>query len=182
MTPAPTLNTARLTLRGPEKRDLAPFTKWVTESSRMSHLGGPETEGDAWRGFIAGIGHWQWHGYGFFTVVERASGVAIGRVGILHHIEWPQPELAWHLFDGYEGKSFAFEAACAVREWAGEGLGLEPLISLVAPTNFRSLKLATRLGCTEERRAKVQGENVIVFRHLRHDDTRAQLQLEKALG
>ncbi|WP_411891144.1 GNAT family N-acetyltransferase [Yoonia sp. SDW83-1] len=179
MTPAPTLHTARLILRGPEKRDLAAFTAWLTRSERMVHVGGNDTEGNAWRGFLAGIGHWNWHGYGFFTVVEKDSGIAAGRVGILNHIEWPQPELAWHMYDGFEGKSYAFEAACAIREWAGKELGLEPLISLIAPTNFRSIKLATRLGCKEERRATVQDEKVIVFRHLRYDDTRAKVQLDK---
>ena len=181
MTPAPTLTTARLVLRGPEKRDLAAFSAWVTRSERMKTVGGPGTERDAWRGFIAGIGHWQWHGYGFFTVTERKTGIAAGRVGVINHIEWPQPEMAWHMFDGFEGRSYAFEAACAVREWAGRSLGLEPLISLIAPDNLRSMRLASRLGATEERRDIVDGENVIFFRHLRYDDPRAQTQACKAV-
>ena len=77
MTPAPTLTTARLELRGPQKRDLAAFTAWVTRSERMAAVGGAGTTRDAWLGFIAGIGHWQWHGYGFFTVTDRKSGVAV---------------------------------------------------------------------------------------------------------
>jgi RimJ/RimL family protein N-acetyltransferase len=148
----------------------------------MAHVGGPTSERDAWRGFLAGIGHWNWHGYGFFTVVDRASGVAAGRVGIINHIEWPQPELAWHMFDGFEGRSMAFEAACAVREWAGQTLGLEPLISLIAPSNTRSLALASRLGAVEERRAVIDGENVIIFRHLSYKDPRAVAQAAGAIA
>ncbi|MDX8347123.1 GNAT family N-acetyltransferase [Cognatiyoonia sp. IB215446] len=182
MTPAPTLTTARLELRGPQKRDLAAFTAWVTRSERMATVGGKGTERDAWRGFIAGIGHWQWHGYGFFTVAERRTGMAAGRVGVINHIEWPQPELAWHMFDGFEGKSYAFEAACAVREWAGRSLGLQPLISLIAPDNLRSLRLASRLGAMEERRDVVDGEKVIIFRHLSHDDPRAVKQAAEAIA
>ena len=181
MTPAPTLTTARLELRGPQKRDLAAFTAWVTRSERMEAVGGKGTERDAWRGFIAGIGHWNWHGYGFFTVIERETGVATGRVGIINHIEWPQPELAWHMFDGYEGKSYAFEAACAVREWAGRNLNLEPLISMIAPDNFRSLRLASRLGAREDRRGVVDGEKVIFFRHLPFDDPRATKQAAEVI-
>lgn len=176
MTPAPTLTTTRLVLRGPQKSDLTAFTAWVTRSERMAAVGGPTTERDAWRGFIAGIGHWHWHGYGFFTVTERKSGIAVGRVGVINHIEWPQPEMAWHMFDGYEGRSYAFEAACAVRDWAGRSLGLEPLVSLISPSNTRSLALATRLGASEERRGVIDGENVIVFRHLSFDDKRAMKQ------
>ena len=176
MTPAPTLTTARLVLRGPQKSDFAAFSAWVTTSARMEAVGGKGTERDAWRGFLAGIGHWNWHGYGFFTVTERESGIAAGRVGIINHIEWPQPELAWHMFDGFEGKSYAFEAACAIREWAGRTLGLEPLISLIAPSNTRSLALATRLGAMEERRDVIDDESVIVFRHLAYDDPKAVAQ------
>ncbi|WP_341366905.1 GNAT family N-acetyltransferase [Yoonia sp. BS5-3] len=182
MTPAPTLTTARLVLRGPQKSDMAAFTAWVTRSDRMEAVGGKGSERDAWRGFLAGIGHWQWHGYGFFTVTERATGVAAGRVGIINHIEWPQPELAWHMFDGFEGKSYAFEAACAVREWAGRTLGLEPLISLIAPENFRSIRLASRLGAMEERRDVVDGEKVIFFRHLPYNDKRAMAQAAEAIA
>ncbi len=182
MTPAPTLTTARLVLRGPQKRDLAAFTAWVTGSERMETVGGAGSERDAWYGFISGIGHWNWHGYGFFTVTERDSGIAAGRVGVINHVGWPQPEMAWHMFDGYEGRSYAFEAACAVRDWAGRTLGLEPLISLIAPDNTRSLALATRLGAIEERRDVVDGERCIVFRHLRYDDSRAVTQAAGAIA
>jgi len=147
----------------------------------MEAVGGNGTEGQAWRGFIAGIGHWNWHGYGFFTVTERATGFVTGRVGIINHVDWPAPELAWHMFDGFEGRSYAFEAACAVRDWAGRTLGLAPLSSLIAPANTRSLALATRLGAIEEGRDIVDDEHVIIFRHLRHDDPRAISQASQAI-
>ena len=89
------------------------------------------------------------------------------------HISAP---VAWNMFDGYGGKSYAFEAACAVREWAGRALNLEPLISMIAPDNFRSLRLASRLGAMEDRRGVVDGEKVIFFRHLSYDDPRAAKQ------
>ena len=177
MTPAPRLETRDLVLRGPEKRDLAPFTQWVTTSSRMAHVGGNGSAQDAWRGFIAGIGHWQWHGYGFFTLEDRATGQTAGRVGLLNHVEWPAPELAWHLFDGYEGRSLAYQAACAVRYWAGTAFGLSSLISLIAPENARSAALAQRLGASAGEMVNVGGENVVIFTHLAHDDPRAQHQL-----
>jgi RimJ/RimL family protein N-acetyltransferase len=68
-----------------------------------------------------------------------------------------------------------------VREWAGQVLGLEPLISLIAPNNTRSLALATRLGAVEERRDTLDGENVIIMRHLRFDDPRTTAQAAGAI-
>lgn len=178
MTPAPTLHTKRLTLRGPEKGDLAPFTDWLVNSDRLAHLGGNTSAKNAWRGMIAGIGHWQWHGFGFFTVVEKASDAPVGRLGLLHHIDWPEPELAYHMFDRGEGKGFAYEAGVAARHWAGSKLGLGPLISMIAPANSRSIALAKRLGAVAESKGTHDGEPVVFYRHLPHDDATAQAQWE----
>lgn len=166
LTPAPTFTTARLTIRGPEKRDLAAFTHWLGTSSRLTHVGGTVDAAAAWRGFIAGVGHWHWHGFGFFTLEETATGTAMGRIGILHHADWPEPELAWHMFDHGEGHGFATEAAPVIRDWAQGTLGLGPLISMIAPENTRSRALAERLGATVERLAEIhKGEPVLIYRH-----------------
>ena len=178
MTPAPTLHTRHLTLRGPEKSDLAPFTAFLTASARMAALGWASTEGEAWRGFIGGIGHWHWHGYGFFTVCDRATGAPLGRVGVLNHIEWPQPELAWHLFDGAEGRGAATEAAIAVRDWYGRTFGAAPLVSLILPDNHRSIRVAERLGATPGATTDATGETCVIHTHLAHDDPAARAQWE----
>ncbi|WP_458791695.1 GNAT family N-acetyltransferase [Yoonia sp. MH D7] len=178
LTNAPTLITNHLTIRGPQKSDLAAFTDFVTNSNRMETIGDNGSENDAWRGFIGSVGHWHWHGYGFFTLEDNATSQAIGRVGILNHVDWPEPELAWHMFDGFEGKSLCFEAAIAVRAWAGS-LGLSPLISMIAATNTRSLALAKRLGAIEKSRMTHEHEPTIVMRHLAHDHPDALAQLDE---
>ena len=176
LTNAPVLVTKNLTLRGPEKSDLAAFTDMVTNSERMKTIGGNGTENDAWRGFIGGIGHWQWHGYGFFILEDNVTGLPIGRVDILDHVDWPSPELAWHMFDGHEGKSLCYEAAVAVRAWAGS-IGLPTLISMIATYNNRSLALATRMGAKEKSRMTHENEETIVMLHLAHDHPTALAQL-----
>jgi len=111
LTTAPTLMTERLILRGPERNDLPTFTRFMTSAPSLQAQGETVTSQQAWFGFLTGIGHWQWHGFGFFTLVERSTGQPIGRVGLIQHSDWPDIELAWHLFEGSEGKGFATEAA-----------------------------------------------------------------------
>lgn len=176
LTNAPTLHTSRLTLRGPIKDDLAPFTAWVTTSDRMASVGGNGSENDAWRGFIAGIGHWHWHGFGFFTITDTHTGAPLGRCGLLRHAVWPETELAYHLFDGAEGRGIAYEAAVAVRHWAGDSLGLSPLASFISPDNARSLSLAKRLSARQDREDTIEGDPVLVRRHLAHTSPLAQAQ------
>ena len=71
LTLAPVLTTERLMLRGPERGDLAAFTRFKTSAPSMIALGETVTPEQAWFGFLTGIGHWHWHGFGFFIVVER---------------------------------------------------------------------------------------------------------------
>ncbi|GAB5448599.1 GNAT family N-acetyltransferase [Gymnodinialimonas sp.] len=147
---APTLTTERLILRGPQRDDLEAFTRFMTSAPSMIAQGETITAEQAWFGFLVGIGHWQWHGFGFFTVVERRTGLPVGRVGLLKHSDWPSEELAWHLFEGAEGKGLATEAARAVKAWAFEALGLDQLHSYIDVTNTKSQAVARRLGAATD--------------------------------
>ncbi|MFT4742717.1 MAG: RimJ/RimL family protein N-acetyltransferase [Yoonia sp.] len=177
MTPAPIITTKRLTLRGPVASDLAPQTDFIVNSARMEFLGGNGSAQDAWFAFLTGIGHWHMHGYGFFMIVDTATNTPVGRMGILNHVGWPEPELAYHMFDNGEGHGYAFEAGLAVRQWAGETLGLGPLVSIISPTNTRSIALAKRLGAVSERETTHDNEPAIIFRHLAHDSADARAQV-----
>ncbi|MEJ6392291.1 GNAT family N-acetyltransferase [Gymnodinialimonas sp. 2305UL16-5] len=146
LTNAPLLTTARLILRGPERSDLPEFTRFMTSAPSMYAQGETVTAEQAWIGFMAGIGHWQWHGFGFFTLVEQRTELPVGRVGLIKHSGWPDVELAWHLFEGAEGKGFATEAAMGVKTWAREDLGLDRLYSYIDRENTRSQAVAKRLG------------------------------------
>ncbi|WP_299874054.1 GNAT family N-acetyltransferase [uncultured Sulfitobacter sp.] len=150
LTTAPTLTTQRLVLRGPEREDLPALTRFMTSAPSMIAQGETVTAEQAWFGFLTGVGHWQWHGFGFFTVVLRQTGHPVGRVGLLKHAGWPDVELAWHLFEGAEGKGFATEAAIAVKTWAHEGLGLDRLYSYIDRGNTRSQAVAGRLGAVTD--------------------------------
>lgn len=146
LTTAPVLTTARLILRGPDRADLQAFTRFMTSAPSMVAQGETGTPQQAWFGFLAGVGHWHWHGFGFFMVVEQKTGQPVGRVGLIKHSDWPEIELAWHLFEGAEGKGYATEAAVAVKSWARENLGLTQLFSYIDCDNTKSQAVAKRLG------------------------------------
>jgi len=150
LTTAPTLTTQRLVLRGPERSDLSEFTRFMTSAPSMNALGDTGTAEQAWFGFIAGVGHWQWHGFGFFIVAEKETGRPVGRVGLLKHSNWPDVELAWHLYEGAEGKGYATEAATRVRTWAYDDLGMKTLHSYIDYNNTRSQAVARRLGAVTD--------------------------------
>lgn len=165
MSPIPTLHTARLVLRAPGADDFAPMAAFYA-SDRCRFVGGRKSAEDAWRQLACEIGHWALRGYGRWIVQERDSGATAGIVGLWNPEGWPEPELGWDLFEGYEGRGYATEAALAARGFAYGTLGWASAISLIAPENTASRAVAGRLGATCETRIDTQRFGPVdIFRH-----------------
>lgn len=102
MTTIPTLMTQRLVLRPPVAADL-PAMNTIMGSERARYMGGPYDKLGAWRVFCQDIALWQIYGHGALMIDLRSSGESIGQVGINHGPRYPEKELGWLLYEGYEG-------------------------------------------------------------------------------
>lgn len=162
--PIPRLETEDLVLRGYRETDFYPFAAFAA-SERARFVGGPQSRADAWRSFMASIGHWALRGYGMWIVEHRESQQVAGRVGVILNDGWHEPELGWHIYEGYEGKGYAHQACIAARDYAARQYGMNPLMSYIDPANTRSVRLAERLGCTYERDVEVLGKPCQLWRH-----------------
>jgi RimJ/RimL family protein N-acetyltransferase len=161
--PIPTLATRRLTLREPREADFAAMLAF-NDSPRAAFVGGGGDRQKVWRTHLANIGHWALRGHGFYSV-ETKSGDFIGRVGVIFHDGWDEPELAWHLYDGFEGFGYAHEAALAARADYHARISPRPPISYIDVGNTRSEALARRLGATRERTLDDHKGHHHVYRH-----------------
>jgi RimJ/RimL family protein N-acetyltransferase len=83
-----------------------------------------------------------------FSVIEKASGRWIGRVGPWQPYGWPGPEVGWGLHPDAWGKGYALEAAAAAMDYAFDVLGWTEVVHCINPENTRSAALARRLGST----------------------------------
>ncbi|WP_370301080.1 GNAT family N-acetyltransferase [Pseudooceanicola sp.] len=162
----PVIETERLILRGPEELDFDAFAAF-SASERAKWIGGPFPRDRAWGGFLNTFGHWALRGYGMWMLEHRASGATAGRVGMIFNDGWDEPELGWHVFDGFEGQGLAYEAALAARAYAARHQGLDAVISYIVPDNTRLAALAARLGAVIERDGTVMGHACKVWRHPR---------------
>ncbi len=162
----PRLETTNLILRGPEPEDFEPLCTFLLDGPRSWGFGTEKNRGRAWRWFAMSIGHWALHGYGYFTMESKETGEPCGITGIWNPEGWPEPELGWVVYDGYEGRGIAYEGAKRARRWAYEDLGLSTLTSNIVPGNDRSIALAERLGATFERTYQniEMGEDLL-YRH-----------------
>ena len=159
----PQLESERLILRAPRMDDLAPMVEFFA-APRSQSIGGPLDRGQVWRALLRSAGHWQLRGYVLWHLVDKSSATMCGYCGFIEHIEWPEAELAWGVYDGYEGRGIAYEAAVAARA-AGPALGVPQPISLIDPQNTRSRRLAERLGAVVETETQLLGETVLIYRH-----------------
>jgi ribosomal-protein-alanine N-acetyltransferase len=162
----PTLQTERLTLRAPRMADFEAYAAF-RGSERAVFLGGPYDEAQAFEQLSAIIGGWVLQGFGRWLVADRATDAPLGVVGLFHPRDWPEPEIAWSMFEQGEGKGYALEAALAARAHAYEQLGWTRVVSLIAPGNTRSEALAKRMGAQPEKLHHVPGlGDLMIWRHL----------------
>ena len=164
----PVLMSQRLILREPRLADFDTFAAF-SASPRAGFVGGPMDRAQAWRRFAGGVGHWVLRGFGLWTIEDRATGAVAGRTGLIAHEGWPETELGWQIYDGFEGQGYAHEAAMLARDHALRVMGLPPMISLIAPANSRSRRLAERMGAVIERETELLGQPCLIYRHPRGD-------------
>ena len=160
----PVIETERLTLREPRITDLDDFATFFADE-RTRFVGGPADRVHTWQAILKMSGQWQIRGYGVWVAARRTTGEPVGFAGIVHHIDWPEPELGYSIFADWEGRGYAFEAALAARAAAAEHFGFTAPISLIDPENTRSIRLAERLGATFESETELRGSTARVYRH-----------------
>lgn len=109
-------------------------------------IGGQQPRAVTWRMMATMAGSWAIKGFGMFSVIDKASGLWLGRVGPWVPEGWPGTEIAWGLHPSAQGQGYAAEAATAAIDWAFEHLGWTEVIHGIDPENAPSERLAQRLG------------------------------------
>jgi ribosomal-protein-alanine N-acetyltransferase len=159
------LETERLLLRLPEARDAEGYLAVFRDPQVLMFLGieaaSPE---DAAAGIERMRRHWGRHDTGLFSVVRKEDERLLGRVGFLlwDPSRWVsamredlegelETEIGWTLGSEYWGQGYATEAAILCRDWALGELGLNRLVSVIAPENAASIRVAEKIGESFER-------------------------------
>lgn len=148
----PVIETERLILRLPQPSDFEAWADLNASEEAQRFLGGPLTRELAWRNMATMSGGWLTRGFSMFSVVEKASGRWIGRLGPWQPEGWPGTEVGWGLAPHAWGKGYATEGAAAAIDWAFDTLGWTEVIHTIEPANLNSVAVAQRLGSTVLRR------------------------------
>ena len=159
----PTLETERLVLRMLRESDTDAYAEMMADPEVMRFLGKPMSRQEAWRNMAMVLGHWHLRGYGFWAVEEKSSGELVGRIGCWRPEGWPGLEVGWALRRRFWGRGYATEAARASARHAFTALGQTRVISLIAPDNVNSIRVAERLGERPSGEWEVFGMKVIIY-------------------
>lgn len=142
----PQLETARLLLRPTRLEDFDGWAAQMADPLVMRFIGGRQSRSVAWRGFLTMAGAWRVQGFGMFSVLEKATGAWVGRVGPWRPEGWPGNEIGWAINRDRWGRGYAAEAAVASIDWSFAHLGWKDFIHCIAPDNLASRRVASKLG------------------------------------
>ena len=144
--PIPPLETERLILRVPLAEDYEPWVAFLADAEAQRFLGGAQTREMAWRQICTMCGAWTVRGFSMFSVIEKATGRWIGRLGPWQPEGWPGTEVGWGLVRDAWGKGYATEGAAAAIDWAFATFGWSEVIHTIEAANTPSSAVAKRLG------------------------------------
>ena len=169
--PSDSVETARLLLRVPELADAQALMGiiWDPEVVEQKQVTLHEPPGDldlALKNTNDMRRQWELRGYGQWCVIEKATGSVIGCVGFYHpQRPWPGVDLGWVFHRSHWGHGFATEAATAALRWVWDHTQIDRIVSLIAPDDRRSIRVATKIGERFERADvdPVHGEPVHVY-------------------
>ncbi|GAB1693342.1 GNAT family N-acetyltransferase [Krasilnikovia sp. M28-CT-15] len=158
------LRTARLSLRRPTFADIDAIYRIHTDPRACAHNPGDmlADRAEAEQRFGRWTGHWDQHGFGYWTVHGRAElptdhplgfcGIKLMRLHgrIVHNLFYRLDPLIW-------GNGVATEAAGAVVRWATTHPPSRTVVARIRPANAASLKVVTRIGLRRARQLDTVG-------------------------
>ena len=166
----PILETERLKLRPHTLEDFPHCAAMWADPVVTRFIGGkPSTEQQSWMRMLGYAGHWALMGYGYWAVVEKASGQYVGEVGFADFQRELEPsikgipELGWALVASRHGQGYATEALRAAAAWGDARFGAARTVCLIDAANLASLRVAEKLGYGSPLPAMYKGEPLLLF-------------------
>jgi RimJ/RimL family protein N-acetyltransferase len=166
---APILESARLRLRPHAPSDLDAAAAMWADPAVTRYIGGrASTRHETWLRLLRYPGLWQWCGFGFWAVTDRASGAFLGEVGFAdfrRDLTPPLgevPEFGWALAASAHGRGLATEAARLALAWSDAHLAAPRVACIIDVANAPSMRVASKCGFGEPVEASLGGAPVLL--------------------
>ncbi len=167
----PRIETARLLLRPHRAEDVREVARLWGDPGVTRWIGGrPATEEESWARLLRYLGLWPALGFGYFAVLDRASGAFLGDVGLadFHREITPSldgmAEAGWVLGPAAWGRGVATEAVSALLGWYRATPAPRPVACILAPGNLASRRVARKCGFVDWAETSYRGEPTLTMR------------------
>ena len=140
------IETARLVLRPTRLEDFEGWAEFMADAETMRFMGGTQPRSMAWRAMMTMAGAWYLKRPAMFSVIEKATGRWVGRLGPWMPDGWPGTEVGWGILRECWGRGYAGEGAVAAIDWAFEHFGWTEIIHVIGTENHASQAVARKLG------------------------------------
>jgi RimJ/RimL family protein N-acetyltransferase len=152
------LETERLSLRKLSIEDAVFILRLLNEPSFIQYIGDKHvrTMEDARLYLLNGpIASYQKFGFGLFLIEMKDSGAPIGICGLLKRDVLEDVDLGYALIPEFWSQGYGFEAAAAVKSYAGRELGLKRIVAITNTENQSSIRLLEKIGFRFENMVKL---------------------------
>jgi len=159
------IETNRLILRPFEASDAEAAFRWFGDPvvMRYTPTGPDKSIEETEARLTVFMEHQKAHGFSKWLILNRASGVAIGDLGLLVLKDYGWVDLGCRFTQPYWGKGLATEVALAWVRAALDEFGLSQLGAFVHLENAASIQVLKKVGFQMEQREMVMGMDSIAF-------------------
>jgi len=146
------LETPRLILREMSMDDLGFVAVMLADPEVMRYYPKCYTRVEAAAWVQRSMDRYAQHGHGLWLVSDKATGQAVGQVGLVTQTVrgLEEREVGYLIHRPYWRQGLATEAATACRDYAVQVLGSQRVISLIRPENLPSHGVARKIGLQPE--------------------------------
>lgn len=143
------LETKNLIITIPQLEDFDNLYALQTDAHVMKYIGqGIRTQSEVMTGLEKAIAHQEKHGFSLGCVLEKESGVFVGRAGLIYLAyddTQPEIEVAYALLKTAWGKGYGVELAKALIDWGFEHLAVSKLVAIINPNNEHSRRVLEKV-------------------------------------
>jgi ribosomal-protein-alanine N-acetyltransferase len=145
--PRTIVETDRLTLRELKLDDVDSLLEVLGDPIAMEHYPAPKTRSETERWIAWARESYERNGFGLWAVERNSGGAFLGDCGpMLQPVEGELvPEIGYHVVRSEWGQGYATEAATACRDLVLGRLGFDRVVSIVAPENLASRRVAEKV-------------------------------------
>ena len=144
----PILETTRLLLRPVTSADLDGFAAMNADPDVMRYIGEgkPQTREQTHLCIYTILEHWEQHGFGLYTIVDKVTRAYIGFCGLQYLDNTSEIEIGYRLAQQFWGTGLATEAAKASLRQGFDEFGLNRIVAVVQPGNLASQRVVEKIG------------------------------------